>query len=419
MRVTLESGTLRGTAAAPPSKSMAHRMLICAALAEGKSLVRPIETSEDILATSDGLRALGARIEAEGDGLRVAGCRPAEAKESVIPCRESGSTLRFLLPLCLLNGRAMKLTGSGRLMSRPLDVYESLCAEKGFRLERTPESITVQGKLEPGEYTVRGDLSSQFITGLAYALSLLPGESVIRILPPIESESYLRMTLQAMNACGVQAERPEAEILRIPGGARYRAGEKAVEGDWSNAAFFEALAAAGDPVEVTGLREDSLQGDKICREYFRRIREGNACVDVTDCPDLAPVLMAFAAMQGGARLTGTRRLRFKESDRGIVMAEELAKFGTPVEIGDNEITVGGGTLKTPAEILQGHNDHRIVMALAVLCTRTGGTIEGAEAVRKSFPGFWEVFHALGARAAAMPADKGEFAGWNGLKTGRS
>ena len=149
---------------------------------------------------------------------------------------------------------------------------------------------------------------------------------------------------------------------------------------------------------MTGLREDSLQGDKICREYFRRIREGNACVDVTDCPDLAPVLMAFAAMQGGARLTGTRRLRFKESDRGIVMAEELAEDGTPVEIGENEITVGGGTLKTPAEILQGHNDHRIVMALAVLCTRTGGTIEGAEAVRKSFPGFWEVFRALGARA---------------------
>ena len=222
MRVTLDPCALQGTIAAPPSKSMAHRMLICAALATGNSTVRPIEGSEDILATSDGLRALGAEISPEGDALHVTGCRPEEAGSAVIPCRESGSTLRFLLPLCLLNGRAMKLTGSGRLMSRPLDVYESLCAERGFRLERTPESITVQGKLEPGEYTVRGDLSSQFITGLAYALSLLPGESVIRILPPIESESYLRMTLQAMNACGVQAERPVSMVKNARDNAHLR-----------------------------------------------------------------------------------------------------------------------------------------------------------------------------------------------------
>jgi len=398
MRAAIEPGRLRGTVQAPPSKSMAHRMLICAALAEGVSTVRPLEMSEDILATCDGLRALGAKIEG-GDGfLRVAGCRPGEAKSALIPCRESGSTLRFLLPLCLLSGQEMTLTGSGRLPERPLDVYETLCAERGFRLERIPGGITVQGRLEPGTYTVRGDLSSQFITGLAYALSLLEKDSEIRILPPIESESYLRMTLQAMEESGVQAERPEPEILRIPGGSRYSAGEKTVEGDWSNAAFFEALAAAGDEIRVEGLREDSLQGDKICREYFRRIREGRAAVDVADCPDLAPVLMAFAAMSGGARLTGTRRLRFKESDRGAVMAEELAKFGVSVRTEENEITVGGETPKAPKEILRGHNDHRIVMALSVLCTRTGGTIDDAEAVRKSYPGYWDAFRALGGRA---------------------
>ena len=396
MRITLESGPLRGTVAAPPSKSMAHRMLICAGLAEGKSTVRPLEMSEDILATSDGLCALGARIEQEGEVLRVTGCRPAEAESGVIPCRESGSTLRFLLPLCLLSGREMLLTGSGRLPERPMDVYETLCAERGFRMERRADGILVQGRLTPGEYTVRGDLSSQFITGLAYALSLLEGESVIRILPPIESESYLRMTVQAMNACGMPVSRPEPEILQIPGGRGYHAGEKSVEGDWSNAAFFEALAAAGNDVRVTGLREDSLQGDRVCREYFRRIREGSGPVDVTDCPDLAPVLMAFAAMNGGARLTGTRRLRFKESDRGAVMAEELAKFGVTVALAENEITVGGEMPDPPAEILRGHNDHRIVMALAVLCTRTGGTVDGAEAVKKSFPGFWDRLGALGA-----------------------
>ena len=395
MRAAIEPCALRGTVTAPPSKSMAHRMLICAALAEGESVVRPIELSEDILATSDGLRALGAGIRAEGDALAVTGCRPAEAGDAVIPCRESGSTLRFLLPLCLLCGKEMKLTGSERLMARPLDVYETLCAERGFRLEKSEGAVTVQGKLEPGKYTVRGDLSSQFITGLLYALSLLGGDSELEILPPIESEPYLAMTLEAMKDSGVAMER-EGNVLRIPGGQKCRAGEKTVEGDWSNAAFFEALREAGHDIRVDGLKEDSLQGDKACREYFRRIREGNAAVDVTDCPDLAPVLMAFAAMCGGAVLTGTRRLRFKESDRGAVMAEELAKFGVSVEIGENEIRVGGEAPRAPKEILQGHNDHRIVMALAVLCMRTGGTIEGAEAVRKSFPAFWERLRALGA-----------------------
>ncbi len=398
MRAVIKPGALRGVTAAPPSKSMAHRMLICAALAEGESLVQPIELSEDILATMDGLRALGAGIVQEGDALRVTGCRPAEAESGVIPCRESGSTLRFLLPLCLLSGKEMTLTGSERLLSRPLDVYETLCAERGFSLERTAEGIRVRGKLTPSEYTVRGDLSSQFLTGMLYALSLLDGESEIRILPPIESEPYLEMTLEALAEAGVPAKRPEKERLVIPGGQRFRAGQKTVEGDWSNAAFFEALRQAGNDLRITGLREDSLQGDKVCREYFRRIREGGACVDVTDCPDLAPVLMAFAAMCGGARLEGTRRLRFKESDRGQAMAEELAKFGVAVTIGENAIEVGGG-LKAPMEILQGHNDHRIVMSLAVLCTRTGGTVDGAEAVRKSFPGFWDAMRALGARVS--------------------
>ena len=230
MLARIEPGMLRGTIAAPPSKSMAHRMLICAALAAGESTVRPIELSEDILATSDGLRALGAEIRREEDALLVTGCNPADAESTVIPCRESGSTLRFLLPLCLLNGKEMMLAGSERLLSRPLDVYETLCRERGFLLERTPEGIRVQGKLEPGEYTVRGDLSSQFLTGLLYALSLLPGESILRVLPPVESEPYLRMTLEAMAESGVFIGRPEPETLRIPGGACYLAGRDTTSG---------------------------------------------------------------------------------------------------------------------------------------------------------------------------------------------
>ena len=155
---------------------------------------------------------------------------------------------------------------------------------------------------------------------------------------------------------------------------------------------------------MTGLRENSLQGDRVCRELFRRIREGDARADVTDCPDLAPVLMAFAALCGGAELTGTRRLRFKESDRGTAMAEELRKFGVTAEIGESRIVIGGETPRRPREVLSGHNDHRIVMALAVLCTRTGGTIDGAEAVRKSFPGFWNVLGSLGAETVTKEAE---------------
>ena len=396
MRISIEPGPLQGTLTAPPSKSMAHRMLICAALAEGESLVRPIELSEDILATADCLQALGAVIRREGDGLRVTGCRPEKARNAVLPCRESGSTLRFMLPLCLLSGAEMRLTGSGRLPERPLDVYEDLCREKGFRLEREAGGITVQGRLESGLYSVRGNISSQFITGLLFALSALEGESEIRILPPLESGSYLEMTLEALRENGIRIERPEPLTLRIRGGA-FAPGEKTVEGDWSNAAFFEAMNSAGGEVRVTGLREDSLQGDRVCREYFRRLKDGQGEADVKDCPDLAPILLTAAALAGGGKLTGTRRLRFKESDRGAAMAEELAKFGVATEIGENEITVGKAELRRPAEILQGHNDHRIVMALAVLCTRTGGTLDGAEAVRKSFPDFWKRMAELGAR----------------------
>ena len=398
MRVMMQPGILRGTVAAPPSKSMAHRMLICAALAEGESLVHPIELSEDILATADCLRALGADIREEENALRIVkGCRPEKAGSAVLNCRESGSTLRFLLPLCLLSGNEMRMTGSGRLMERPLDVYGELCRENGFRFEQGPGGIVLQGRLTAGNYTVRGDISSQFITGLLFALSRTEGWSEVRILPPMESGSYLEMTLAALEKNGIRISRPEGLRIAIHGGDAAVAGEKIVEGDWSNAAFFEALNNAGSEVRVTGLKEDSLQGDQVCREYFRQMREGRMTADVTDCPDLAPVLMAAAALHGGIRLTGTRRLRFKESDRGTAMAEELAKFGVSVGIGDNEIIVGSEMPHEPREILQGHNDHRIVMALAVLCTRTGGTIEGAEAVRKSFPDFWDRMRGLGAR----------------------
>lgn len=400
MRSVIQPGSARGTVAAPPSKSMAHRLLICAALAHGESVVRDVDPSEDILATADCLTALGASLIWEGSTVRVRGCDPRKAPPAVLRCRESGSTLRFMIPLCLLSGNATRLEGSETLLSRPLSVYEDLCKAQGLTLERKDGGLLVQGQLSPGDYEVPGSISSQFITGLLFALPLLPAPSRIRLLPPVESRSYLFLTLQALMDAGVPVSRSDEFTLEIPGSASYCTQNTAVEGDWSNAAFFEALNCAGGDVTVTGLRPDSLQGDRVCRDFFPRLMAGPAELDLTDCPDLAPVLFAVAALCHGAVFTGTRRLRFKESDRGAVMAQELSKFGIPLTLEENRITVPAVPLHPPAEPLQSHNDHRIAMALSVLCTRTGGIIEGAEAVRKSFPDYWDRLCSLGINVKA-------------------
>ena len=395
MRAVIQPGTARGTVSAPPSKSMAHRLLICAALAQGESMVRGVDLSEDILATADCLAALGASFSFEGSAVRIRGCDPRKAPPAILRCRESGSTLRFMIPLCLLSGSPMRLEGSETLLSRPLSVYEDLCKTQGLTLERKDGGLLVQGQLSPDDYEIPGSISSQFVTGLLFALSLLPAPSRIRLLPPVESRSYLSLTLQALNDAGVPVSWSDEFTLEIPGNASFCPQDVVIEGDWSNAAFFEALNCAGGSVTVTGLRPDSLQGDRIYQDFFPRLADGPAELDLTDCPDLAPVLIAVAALRHGAVFTGTRRLRFKESDRGAAMAQELAKFGVPLTLEENRITVSAVTLRLPEEPLQSHNDHRIAMALSVLCTCTGGIIEGAEAVRKSFPDYWKRLQSLG------------------------
>ena len=389
MKAVILPGAARGTVAAPPSKSMAHRLLICAALAPGESVIRGVDPSQDILATADCLAALGASLSREGHTVRVRGCDPRRSAPAVLRCWESGSTLRFMIPLCLLSGSPMLLEGSETLLSRPLSVYEDLSRTEGFTLSRESGSLRVRGRLRPGTYAVPGNISSQFITGLLFALPLLPEESVIRLIPPVESRSYLDLTLQALADAGVRIGCPDEYTLAVPGNAVFRTRDTEVEGDYSNAAFFEALNCAGGSVTVTGLRADSLQGDRVYREYLSRLRAGPAELDLADCPDLAPVLFAAAALCHGAVFTGTRRLRFKESDRGAAMAMEMAKFGIALRTEENRIAVPDGEIHAPSAPLDSHNDHRIAMALSLLCTRTGGEILGAEAVRKSFPDYWD------------------------------
>ena len=401
MNLRIQPGRPQGVIAAPPSKSMAHRLLLCAGLSAGESHVRGVQLSDDIRATVDCLRAFGATVRLDGDLATVQGVDPRCIKSALLPCNACGSTLRFFLPLCLLGSEPMTLTGTETLLQRPLTVYETLCADQGLRFERTAKGILVQGPLSPGVFDIPGNISSQFVTGLLYALPLLDGGSELRLLLPVESRPYIDLTLQALRAFGITFT-AEENRFRIPGGQQFRARDCAVEGDASNAAFLEALNLIGGSVTVTGLNPASLQGDRVYRDCFRQLQDGFAELDLTDCPDLAPVLFAAAALLHGGRFTGTARLRIKESDRGEAMREELRKFGCELRVEDNAVTVPPCVLCKPDVPLDGHNDHRIVMALAVLACKFGGVLRGAEAVEKSYPTFFEDLRALHIETEAEP-----------------
>ena len=395
MIATIEKGTAYGRVEAPPSKSVSHRYLICGALSGG-SVIENVAFSEDIKATLNCLKALGADYEIDGSTVKIGGISPDKAvKSTELFCNESGSTLRFLIPLCLLFRQKITLKGTERLMSRSLAVYKDMCLSQGIEFSEDKESVTVCGNLRPGKYSVRGDVSSQFISGLMFALPLLENDSIIDITGAIESGSYLGMTVKALADFGIRISRTDEHTVFIKGNQTYKPRTLCVEGDYSNAAFLEAFNSVGGNVAVTGLKKDTCQGDAVYRKLFGKLVRGCPEIDISDCPDLAPVLMAVAAANNGVRLTGTHRLKIKESDRGKAMAEELSKFGCSVKVYENEIEVKKRVITTPTDILSGHNDHRIVMALSLLCSITGGSISGAEAVNKSFPDYFRRLASLG------------------------
>ncbi|MBQ9747006.1 MAG: 3-phosphoshikimate 1-carboxyvinyltransferase [Clostridia bacterium] len=395
MNVRIEKSKACGTVMAPPSKSFAHRLIICAALA-GKSRVRNLAGSEDILATLDCVAAcFGAKYEKDGEDIAFSESDAFGEARGALMCRESGSTMRFFVPLCLVKSTECRLYGSEKLLSRPMSVYENICREQGLTFAHEGDCLRVCGPLRAGKFTVPGNISSQFISGLMFALPLLDGDSEICILPPLDSKPYIDITMKALERFGVKAEWKDALTISIVGGQKYTPADEEVEGDYSNAAFLEALNVFGGEVKIGGLRADSAQGDKAYEWQFRALCEGTPEINISDCPDLAPILMSVAAVKNGVHLTGTARLKIKESDRGTVMAEELSKFGVPVTVGEDDITVEGGHFGAPREVLCGHNDHRVVMSMAVLCTLTGGEIAGAEACRKSYPDFFEVIKKLG------------------------
>lgn len=395
MRVTISPSKAVGTVAAPPSKSMAHRLLIAGALAEGKSVIHGIHLSQDISATLRCLKALGAEFELDGDTVTIGGCKPSAIRKGVVlDCGESGSTIRFLLPLCLLSGKEVILTGTPYLLERPMEIYEKLCMQNGIEYRKQDDGIHVKGFLKAGDFRIPGNVSSQFISGLLFALPLLGKAGTVTVLPPIESVPYIDLTLQALNQFGVEARWQDERTLYVPAGG-YTPCDTTVEGDYSNAAFFEALNLLGGDVTITGLSGNSRQGDRVYQKMFPLIKAGSASLHLGDCIDLAPICFALASACHGGIFNGTRRLALKESNRAEAMAQELRKFGVNVSTDENHVVILPADFHAPNETLSGHNDHRVVMSLAVLLTRCGGSIDGAEAVSKSFPDFFEKLQSLG------------------------
>lgn len=395
MRAKIEPSYLNGHVTAPPSKSMAHRLIIGAGLSKKIVKVNNVSYSEDIKATIDCMTSLGAKIETGENYVMVDGREFLTKVTKPLGCNESGSTMRFFIPLALCMGEEVILKGAKRLLERPLTVYQTLCSNNGFTFKKEEDKVTVNGKLTSGEYDLNGSISSQFITGMILALSTLSGKSTIKITPPFESKSYVDLTLRALNLYGIDARFEGNYVIKIGGKIaennvenKAQAREVSVEGDYSNAAFLEAFNYLGGSIMVSGLDKESAQGDKIFIEYFDKLNSGYCTLDIADCPDLAPILMTMAVIKNGAHLTNTARLKIKESDRGVVMAEELKKVGAKITLGDNDIYIEKAILKKPSESFYGHNDHRIVMSLAVLCTLLGGEIEGIEAVKKSYPDFF-------------------------------
>ncbi len=395
MNVKIFPSKASGIVTAPSSKSYAHRLMICAALAEGKSIIDNIGTNEDIIATISCLKALGADIQIDGTKATVNGIiKNKKEDEAELFCNESGSTLRFLIPISLLFSEKTVFSGKGKLMERPQSVYEELFKECGCYLERKKNTLISGGEFENGVFRMRGDVSSQFITGLLFSLPLLSGDSEIVLTTPLQSAPYIDITIDTLSRFGIHIEKTEKGFF-IKGSQKYTPQNLSVEGDWSNAAFLDAFNLIGGKAEVEGLNKESFQGDKIYREFYEKLQENSPELDITDCPDLGPVLIALASLNNGATLFGTKRLKIKESDRGEAMKAELEKFGVNIQVNENSIVIPKTVLKAPEGSLCCHNDHRIAMSLAVICSKTGGELVNAECVKKSYPEFFEDIKKLG------------------------
>ena len=412
MNQTINPGTFYGTIHIPSSKSMTHRELIAAALAKGESIVKGVSNSQDIEATIRILSLMGATFTSkkETDGtftFHISGGLSKQGTLLEADAGESGSTLRFMIPLGLISGHTVRYVGHGRLAERPLTPYYKLFDSKHISYEtKGGLPLTVQGRLKGGFYELPGDVSSQFFTGLLFALPLAHSDSILQSTTPLESKSYVDLTLDTLNRHGIHVVEKSPEWYEIPGNQEYTCGTFTVEGDYSQAAFWLVAGLVGGRITCNGLSRASKQGDQVIVSILKAMggklidgKEGitaekssthGTVIDAEDCPDLVPVLSALAAVsQGRTEIIHAGRVRLKECDRLHAMAVELTKLGAHIEENPEGLVIDGVNQLTGGTV-SSWNDHRIAMALAVISPKCTGplTIEGAESVRKSYPTFW-------------------------------
>ncbi|WP_195268205.1 3-phosphoshikimate 1-carboxyvinyltransferase [Eubacterium sp. 1001713B170207_170306_E7] len=421
-KVEITPKKLGGVIEIPPSKSVSHRAVMCAALSQGTSVITNILLSEDITATCKAMETLGAEIKYQENEsgrytLTITGVSCPDTEGKTIDCGESGSTLRFIIPLLALKARKSRVIGRGRLVCRPMQPYYDIFEEQGitYRKETGGQELPLcfTGNLKPGTYRLNGSISSQFITGLLFALPLLNGDSVIEITTPLESRPYIDITLDVMEKFGIAVANEDYRLFRIAGNQQYKAQDYRVEGDFSQGAFWLVGGILGDKIDCEDLQPASSQGDKAIVEIIQSMggsvsqtgtgyaaepgRTHGAVVDVSQCPDLVPVLTVLAALsQGTTEIVGAARLRFKESDRLAAMNEVLTTLGARITEHPEGMTIEGVGHFTGG-VVDSHNDHRIAMAAAIasFACQDKLTITGAESVRKSYPDFWKDFRKMG------------------------
>lgn len=399
----------------PPSKSMAHRAIVCASLAKGKSVITNVDYSVDIQTTLDGMKKLGAKIQQFDDYVEIEGIEDlGKITNTEIECNESGSTLRFFIPIFSLTNKKIIFTGTKRLMERPQDIYQQIFDEQGLHFRQETGKIEVEGSIQSKRYKLKGNVSSQFISGLLFSLPLLKMDSVIEIEPPFESRSYVDLTLQMMKHFNVYAHFVNDTTIHIPGNQSYLAKDTRVEGDFSQLGFYAVLGALQGPLDCVGLNTNSLQGDKqivsILKDMgvkvdvledgyrFHKTDLKGCMIDLNNCPDLGPILSTCASFaQGETNIVNAGRLRIKESDRIQAMEDELLKCGVDFSSTKNTMTIKGPCAFECNSELHGHNDHRIVMALSIAatCAKQPLLIDDAQSIRKSYPGFFEDLMSLG------------------------
>lgn len=403
MDIKITPKKLHGTVTAPPSKSVAHRMIIAASLADGVSTVSNLYPSVDILATMDCMRALGAKIDFKNEKAVIEGIKNIPDK-AVLDCHESGSTLRFLIPVACALGVETEFLGSAKLPQRPITPFTEEFPKHGitFDFTKAPNGCTlpcsVSGKLTAGRFEIDGGLSSQFITGLMFALCLLDGDSEIVLTSHLNSEPYVNITLGVLRDFGTVIRKTENGYF-IKGNQRLKPFSGAVECDYSQAAFFRVANSLGSELMIMGLNSASLQGDKQIMEICNNFDKDSAPfeLDCSDIPDLVPILTVLACFcKGTSKLTNIARLRFKECDRLSVTAECLNAIGGKVTVHEDSLEIEGVSELRGGEI-DGHNDHRIPMSMAIAatCCTSPLIIRGAECVKKSFPNYFDVYKQLG------------------------